>query len=363
MAIALGEQELEGLGEVESEFETELEGEMPEMFGLDDITNWAGNQWTALNTPGSWQRKALLATDKAILTGGGAALGGYLGGTPGALAGGALGAGAATLLPDKEFESEFETEFESEFETEFESETEFEGEGEISPVSRIYPDAMLEHLGHAAMESESELEAAEGFLPLIPLVASKLIPLAARAAPRIAGRVLPRVLPRVARVFTRVTPQLTRGVTNLSRTLYRNPRTRPLLRVIPSIARRAVTTIARRAAAGRPVTPQAAVRILAGQNHRVLSNPQIVQSVLRRSNLMDRRYHRLSGIPAVGRNYRWRWRNGMLQPATTSVDGFRPGIVGPSAIGGTRFCPRCGTATVVTPRAGASCCGPVVVVR
>src|SRR5262249_54833114 len=124
MAIALGE--FEGLGELEAEFESEFEQEMPEMFGLDDITKWASNQWTALNTPGSWQRKALLATDKAILTGGGAALGGYYGGPPGAVAGGALGAGAASLLPDQELESMFESELEMEF----------EGEGEISPVSR-----------------------------------------------------------------------------------------------------------------------------------------------------------------------------------------------------------------------------------
>src|SRR5262249_9378075 len=155
--------------------------------------------------------------------------------------------------------------------------------GEISPVTRIYADAMMEHLGHAAMEAESEHEAAEGFLPLIPMVASKLLPLAARAAPRIIGR----VLPRVARTISRVTPNLTRSVGNLSRTLYRNPRTRPLLRAVPSIARRTLTSIARQAAAGRPVTPQQAVRTMARYNRRVLHNPQIRNQVLRRSRIMD----------------------------------------------------------------------------
>jgi hypothetical protein len=346
MASALGELELEGLHEHEFEFEHEFEHEMPEMFGWSDISNWAGNQWTALNTPGSWQRKALIDADKAILTGGGAALGGALGGTPGAVAGGALGAGASTLLPDRELEAELESEFESEFE--------FEGEGEISPVTRIYPDAMMEHLGHAAMEAESEHEAAEGFLPLIPLVASKLVPLAARALPRIAAR----VLPRVARSVSRVTPHLTRSVGNLSRTLYRNPQTRPLLRALPSIARRTVTSIARRAATGRPVSPQQAVRIMAHQNRRVLSNPQIVNRVLRRSHLMDGRYHSLAGIPAVGRNYRWRWRNGVWQPGLPGGGGSAP-FIGARGAAGT--CPTCGTTTVHANRDGRGC--SVVVVR
>jgi hypothetical protein len=249
---------------------------------------------------------------------------------------------------------------ESEFESEFEHEFEFEHEGEISPVTKIYPDAMMEHLGHAAMEAESEHEAAEGFLPLIPLVASKLLPIAAKALPKIAGR----VLPRVARAVSRVTPHLTRSVGNLTRTLYRNPQTRPLLRAVPSIARRAVTSIARHAAAGRPVTPQHAVRLMARQNHRVLGNPHIVSRVLRRSRLMDGRYHRLAGIPAVGRNYRWRWRNGVWQPGGPGAP-----TGGPAAIGGGHMmgrgrmiggCPTCGS-TVVHARGGRPGCSVVVV--
>src|SRR5690242_10218305 len=93
MASGLSEYELEGLGETESKFEneseleseTEFENEFeaPEMFGWGDIKNWTSNQWTALNTPGSWQRKALLTADRAILSDGGGALGKAIGGEPG----------------------------------------------------------------------------------------------------------------------------------------------------------------------------------------------------------------------------------------------------------------------------------------
>ena len=54
-------------------------------------------------------------------------------------------------------------ELESELEMEGEGEFELEGEFEsmAGPVSRVYPDAMMEHLGLAAMEAETEFEAAE----------------------------------------------------------------------------------------------------------------------------------------------------------------------------------------------------------
>jgi hypothetical protein len=160
-------------------------------------------------------------------------------------------------------------------------------------VSRVYPDAMMEHLGLAAMEAETEFEAAEHFLPLIPLAASKLLPLAAKALPRVAAK----VIPRVAHAITRATPRLTRSVGHLTRTLHRNPATRHLVRVMPSVARRAVASIAKHVAAGRPVTPHHAARILRREHHRVLRHPHIVRSVLRHSHAMDRHLHRVGGLP------------------------------------------------------------------
>ena len=199
-----------------------------------------------------------------------------------------------------EFDSEAEGESEGEFELEFESESEGEFEGP-NPVTKVYPDAMMEHMGLAAMESESEYEAAEHFLPLIPLVASKLLPLAAKALPKIASK----VLPRVAKVVSRATPHMTRAVGHLTRTLHRNPQTRPLVRVIPSVARRAVATIAKRTAAGHPVTPKQAVRILGQVHRRLVQNPHTVRSVLHRARRSDHRYHpygrhHVGGVHRVG---------------------------------------------------------------
>jgi len=180
------------------------------------------------------------------------------------------------------------------FEYEGEAEAEWEGEAlhELNPVRKVYPDAMLEHLGHLAAEAESENEAAEGFLPLVPMVASRLLPTAARSLPR-----LMRALPRISRAVSSVTPQLTRGVSGITRALFRNPNTRPLVRVVPSLARRTVATIASQAARGVPVNPRTAQGILVRQTRQVLRNPQQAALLLRRAGRIDRQFHRLAGVP------------------------------------------------------------------
>jgi hypothetical protein len=202
------------------------------------------------------------------------------------------------LEDEGEFEDEREYEFEDEFEDEDEGEFEDEGEyeDELSPVRKVYPDAVMEHLGALAAEAESEEEAVEHFLPLIGMAASKLLPLAAKAIAPMAKRALPRIVKAV----TRVTPQLTRGVGRIARTLHRKPAGRRLLRAVPTIARRTVHSIARQAAHKRAVTPRMAVRTLARQARRVLRSPGTRTKALRRHYRMDRRFHRRIGRGVVG---------------------------------------------------------------
>jgi hypothetical protein len=240
-----------------------------------------------------------------------------------------------------EGEGEFESELEGELEGEFEFESEFEGP---NPVNRIYPDAMMEHMGRAAMEAESEFEAAEHFLPLISMAASKILPLAAKAAPKIAGK----VLPHVARTITQATPRLTRSVANLTRALHRNPQTRHLVRVIPSVAQRAVASVVKHAAAGRPVSPAAAARILAQQRRHVLGNPKIRRRALRRSRLMDHRFHRTGGFGLLPRAHRGAHGTAAhtvgFGASGVPTHGLPPRFHAPGLVraGATRICPGCG---------------------
>jgi len=138
--------------------------------------------------------------------------------------------------------------------------------------SVVNPAALMEHLGHAAAEAESEAEAAEYFFPLIPLAAKLLAP-------------------QIGRLVMRQAPRLIRGISRVGRTLRRNPRTRPLVRVLPTIARRTVADVANRAQAGQPVTPRVATTALTRQTYRTLRSPQTCVNAYRRSRRLDRRYH------------------------------------------------------------------------
>src|ERR1700728_4740725 len=112
---------------------------------------------------------------------------------------------------ESELEDEFELELEDETEDELEDEAGLEGEGwlgalgniagsllgeredEISPIRKIYADAMMEHLGELAAEAESEDEAAEHFLPLVGMAASKLLPVVAKAVAPMAKKAIPKI--------------------------------------------------------------------------------------------------------------------------------------------------------------------------
>jgi hypothetical protein len=161
----------------------------------------------------------------------------------------------------------------AEYETEGEWETRpWRAERILSPIRRVYPDAMMEHFGHAAAEAETEAEA-EAFI-------GALIPLAAR------------LIPRVAPAIIRSSPALLRGVAGITRTLRRNPATRQLVRTVPTIVRRTAADISRQARqGGGQVTPQQAVQALARQTRRVIANPQQAQRALARNSALDRRYH------------------------------------------------------------------------
>jgi len=295
------EYELEALPELEEEYqyegewEGELEGEFESEEFFRRLADAARRQVTTLQTPGTWQRDLALRAARAAVDRGLPALGGWAGGVLGREAGGALGglvgpegvpigqaaggalgraggsalgqAAAARLrgyIPAREFESEWEWEL----------------EGELNPIRRVYPDVLMEHLGHAAATAQSEAEA-EAFL-------GALIPLAAR------------IIPRVAPAIMRAAPGLIRGVAGVSRTLRRSPSTRPLVRTIPTIVRRTASDIAQQVARGQSVRPQTAVRTLARQTARVLGNPQQCVQAWQRSCALDQRYHRAAGAVQPG---------------------------------------------------------------
>lgn len=249
-------QEFEFESEWESEFEYEGEDE-GEYEGEEFFGRLASLARRAAQNP--MLRRLGLQAGRAALTG----LRGM--GPAGGIAANAIGG----FLPQQEYEGEFE------FEAEFES--------FVNPQLRLSHEALMAHLGNAAASAESEDEA-EAFI-------GALIPLAAQ------------LIPRVAPAVMRAAPQLIRGISNVTRRLRNNPATQQLVRTLPTVARNTVRSLARQAAQGRPISPQAAVRTLAQQTSRVVGNPRQATQAYRRNRTLDRQYHRAVARPggaAVG---------------------------------------------------------------
>lgn len=288
MSTGLSEFELEG--ELEGEFESESEGEW-ELEGEAESEQFFGRlaglarraaQSPALRRVGLSAARAALGGFRNV----GSAIGGSLAGRGGAQLGGQLGGQLAGylggMLPQREYE--LEGEFEGEMEGEFELES------ELNPIRRVYPDALMEHLGHAATVARNEAEA-EAFIGALVPLATTLLPRLAPAAARVAARVIPRAVG----MMRNVAPRLISGVARTTRLLRRNPATRQLVRTLPAVVRGTVANIARQYARGQRVTPQTAGRTLARYTARVLSSPQTVVRAYRRSRALDRRYHQAAG--------------------------------------------------------------------
>jgi hypothetical protein len=250
--------ELEAVPEYEDELELEWEGD-PE--SEEFFRRLAGLAGRAVRSP--ILRRAAAAAARSVLSGAGRpGLAGPAGPRAGAAGGAALGRVLADLVPRQGGQRELEWEL----------------EGEANPIRRVYPNALMEHLGHRAAEAPSRAEA-EALL-------GALAPLAARAVPQAAGAIM------------RSAPQLTRGLAGIARALRSDPATRPLIRTVPRIMRSTAGSLARQAASGQPVTGRAAVGALADQAARTLASPQRAMAAWQQSRVLDRAYHQQVRPPA-----------------------------------------------------------------
>jgi hypothetical protein len=235
------ELETETETELESEFETEHEQE--QFFSFKRLARGiAGLARRAAPIVSRIARTAMPLVAKAV---GGAF---PLAGIAGQLAGSLLSEG------ETEFESELESESLLETESELEHEHEHEHEHEIA----------AQHMAAAAAEAALEHEAEA----MVGAASVTMLSERDRAA---LGRLLPHMV---------------RGTAVLTRILRRRRITRPYVRVVPTIMKRTVQTLAR---SGRPITRRMAARAMALQTGRVLSSPRTCASVIYRTVRTSRR--------------------------------------------------------------------------
>jgi hypothetical protein len=251
--------ELEAVPEYEDELELEWEGD-PE--SEEFFRRLAGLASQAVRSP--LLRQVAAAAARSAL--GGARMPG-LGGPPGppgprpgaaagAAGGAALGRVMADMMPRQGRQRELEWEL----------------EGESNPIRRVYPAALMEHLGHRAAEAPTRAEA--------EALMGALAPLAARVVPQAAGALM------------RSAPQLARGLAGITQALRANPAMRPLIRTVPRIMQATAASLARQAASGQPVTGRGAVGTLADQAARTLASPQRAAAAWQQSRVLDQAYHR-----------------------------------------------------------------------
>ncbi|HEX8863119.1 MAG TPA: hypothetical protein VGC06_29295 [Actinomycetes bacterium] len=215
----------------------------------------------------------------------GTAVGGPLGGVLGRVAASALGES------ELELEGEYEEELEGEYEEELEGEYEEEGEEFLGTIARGIG-GLLGGQGELEEEAEGEEETApasqtEAMAELMAAVASQART-EAEAEAMMGAATVAVISARDRAALRRILPHLVRGTAILTRILRRRRITRPAVRAVPTIVRRTTRTLARRAAAGQPVTRQTAGRVMAAHTRRVLSNPRVCTRAIVRNQRATR---------------------------------------------------------------------------
>jgi hypothetical protein len=143
------------------------------------------------------------------------------------------------------------------------------GEAEVGNSEVAHEAALTELLAAEAAEAATEAEAMSAIAATLPMTITIM---------RGGASVRP------------VVPVLTQATGRLARSLRRSdPRGRQLLRVMPSIERRAIGTLIAAARRGQPITSPLAVRSLAHATRSVLTDPFRVEAAVGRNIALRRR--------------------------------------------------------------------------
>lgn len=144
------------------------------------------------------------------------------------------------------------------------------GQGEFESESLAETAMLMEYLGHAATQTESEAEAAAFIGALLPIAAE--------------------IFPSAAPALIHSSPNLLRGLVGATRILRRDPATRSLVCTLPTILRRTAANMKRQISQGVPVTQRTSMISLAKEMHRILSSSEQTQQVVQRSQTARQRY-------------------------------------------------------------------------
>jgi hypothetical protein len=142
----------------------------------------------------------------------------------------------------------------------------------LTSGQRAELEALLEHLGHAAVQARRGAEA--------QALVGAMVPVAARLVTTTPSVLFPGIAVMVGAAAV------------VARALGSSSNTRPFLRMLPAIVVRTLEQTAGRGTVGRAPGPADPVDVLAEETRRVLSSPEICVRIYRQSCSADRRFHR-----------------------------------------------------------------------
>jgi hypothetical protein len=235
------------------------ESDLLDFNGEADEFGFLKKAWSGIKKVG----KTLAPIAKKLAPIAGKTIGGAFGGPAGAMLGGKLGSFVGNL-EDEElagFEGydgygDYEDESDSEDEMNAEDFMDFEGEDED----------VAEYMADIAAKAPNPIDSGAMAGAITITIASKA-PLQVKA----------------------VSPTLSSGAARLTKLMKNNPATKPLVKVVPTIAKKTVATLAKKAAKGKPVTPTVAKRVMAKQAMRVLSNPRELTKAIAKNEVKKRK--------------------------------------------------------------------------
>jgi hypothetical protein len=141
----------------------------------------------------------------------------------------------------------------------------------LTPGQRAELEALLEHLGHAAVQARRGAEA--------QALVGAMVPVAVRLVTTTPSVLLPGI------------PVIVGAAAVVARALGSSANTRPFLRVLPAIVVRTLEQAAGRGTVGRAPGPADPVDVLAEETRKVLSSPESCVRIYRQSCSADRRFH------------------------------------------------------------------------
>ena len=104
-----------------------------------------------------------------------------------------------------------------------------------------------------------------------------------------AGAITTTIASKAPIQVKQVAPTMASAAGRLTKLVTKSPKTKPLVKVVPAIAKKTVATLAKKTAKGKKVTPTTAKRVMAKHAVRVLGNPRELTKALVKNEAKKRK--------------------------------------------------------------------------